>query len=410
VVTYPQTITNPGAETGNTSGCSGSSFSSSTLDAKTGSRSFRTTGGNLSQTLTVDAARYDAIDHGRVSANLAAYAHYHDGGLGGTGTNTLSITFYSLDGLLLGNGSTSSTNSTWTQLTATPAVPGGTRTIVISASDSRTNAAISAFWDDFTLDLVDSETDNLSVQARAIQAVAYAVATFPSAEARATQIVPLTVSAAETSNGNYLVKTHQVVAYALVKGKVDRVDLRAWAFLQDDHLFYGLQLGSAGTIVYDILTQQWCQWYSPGFTYFRCEDVTDWEGYNLGCDTENGTVWKIDPTGRLDNGDTVITSQCTGMVTVRMRENVPCYMAELAVSEANPAASSGTSIQLRTSDDATGSWLDHGTVNGEAVGTSTLFRWYGMGLMHSPGRVFEITNVGYCRRIDALMIEAGGRA
>jgi hypothetical protein len=138
--------------------------------------------------------------------------------------------------------------------------------------------------------------------------------------------------------------------------------------------------------------------------------VTDWEGYNLGCDTENGTVWKIDPTGRLDNGDTVITSQCTGMVTVRMRENVPCYMAELAVSEANPAASSGTSIQLRTSDNATASWLDHGTVDGEATGTSTLFRWYGLGMMTSPGRQFEITNIGYCRRLDGLMIEAGGRA
>jgi hypothetical protein len=187
------------------------------------------------------------------------------------------------------------------------------------------------------------------------------------------------------------------------------VDLRAWAFLQDDHLFYGLQLGSAGTIVYDILTQQWCQWYSPGYTYFRAEDVTDWEGYNLAADTENGTIWKIDPTGRLDEGATIITSQVTGQATVRGRRTIPCYTAELACSQANPAGA-GTSMQLRTSDDGTASWIDHGSVAGEAVGTSTLFRWYGLGVMVSPGRVYEITNAGYARRLDGLDLELGGSA
>jgi hypothetical protein len=184
------------------------------------------------------------------------------------------------------------------------------------------------------------------------------------------------------------------------------VDLRAWTFLQDDHLFYGLQLGSAGTIVFDLTTAQWTQWFSPGFTYFRCEDVTDWEGYNLGADTENGTIWKIDPTGRLDNGDTVITSQVTGQATVRGRRAIQCFTAELACSQASPAGS-GCSMQLRTSDNGTLSWVDHGTVDGEAVGTATLFRWYGLGLMQAPGRIFEITNTGYARRLDGLDAELG---
>jgi hypothetical protein len=239
------------------------------------------------------------------------------------------------------------------------------------------------------------------------QLVAYAVASQPAAQTRASQLAMLVASAAETSSGQFKTKVHQVVAYALVRGKAERVDLRAWTFLQDDHLFYGLQLGAGGTIVHDMLTRQWSQWSSPGFDYFRLEDVTDWEGYNLGCDTENGTIWQIDPTGRLDDGDTPITSQVTGQATVRFRRAVPCFMAELACSQAEPATEDGTSIRLRTSDDAAQSWLDHGTVAGEALGTATLFRWYGLGLMQAPGRVFEITNIGYARRLDGFDVEAG---
>jgi hypothetical protein len=155
-----------------------------------------------------------------------------------------------------------------------------------------------------------------------------------------------------------------------------------------------------------MLTQQWAQWFSPGYAYFRAEDVADWQGFNLACDTENGTLWKIDPTGRLDAGTTAIVSTVTGQATVRGRRTVPCYTAELACSQAAPSVS-GTSIGLRTSDDGASSWVDHGTVPAQALGTATLFRYYGLGLMVAPGRIFELTNNGYCRRIDGLDIEIG---
>jgi hypothetical protein len=241
--------------------------------------------------------------------------------------------------------------------------------------------------------------------ARLTQAVVYALAAQPAAEARLSQAPVLAVSAGETSTG-LPVYVHQVVAYALVRSNRDRMDLRAWPLLQDDHVFYGLQLGSAGTIVVDRLTGQWTRWKSPDQAYLRVNDAVDWEGYNLGCDTESGIVWKFDPTGRLDNGDTPITSQVTGQVTVRMRQARPCYMAELAVSEAEPSAD-GTTISLRTSDDGGASYVNHGSVTAEATGTSTLFRWYGLGLMTAPGRIFEIISTGYCRRIDGFDCELG---
>jgi hypothetical protein len=279
------------------------------------------------------------------------------------------------------------------------ALPSSTRFIRLGVVNTH-NLSGSLKWDDFALTVSDADTGRIS------QAVVYGLVSQPAAQLRASQVPVLAVSAAQTSSGNYKMKTHQVVAYALVKGKVDVVNLRAWTFLQDDHLFYGLQLGNTGTIVYDTTTQQWAQWYSPGFNYWRAEDVVDWQGFNLACDTENGTIWKIDPTGRLDAGTTAITSQVTGQATIRGRRTVPCFMAELACSQANPAAS-GTSVQLRTSDDATATWTDHGTISGNALGTATLFRWFGLGLMNAPGRVFELTNNGYARRIDGMDLEVG---
>lgn len=246
--------------------------------------------------------------------------------------------------------------------------------------------------------------------ARALQVAVYGLLSAPAVGLRASQVPVLTTSAGETSTGLPL-RAHQVVAYALVKGLADRNDLRAWPFVQDDHIFYVLQLGAIGTIVLDILSQQWASWVSPDFAYWRGNDGTDWEGYNLCCDTESGIIWKIDPTGRLDYTTDPIRSQATGMATVRFRRTVPNYMAELSVSEGKPPTgidATTVGITLRTSDDGGQTFLDHGTIDGEALGEDITVRWFGLGLMVAPGRVFEIVDTGYARRIDGLDCEFGG--
>jgi hypothetical protein len=251
--------------------------------------------------------------------------------------------------------------------------------------------------------------------ARVSQAVGYALAGQAADEARATQIVPLTVSAAETSNGEYEVYTHQVVAYALVKKHGDKRKLRAWTFPQDDHKFYVLQLGNSnGTLVYDQLTEQWARWQSSNYVYWRGEDGCDWEGFNVACDPLSGKIFKIDPSNRLDYNDTTdtedtpITSVIVGGTTKRFRNNVPCFMAELAISGGQPPNgidATSVGISLRSNDTIT--TYEHGSIAGTTTGDNVTVRWYGLGLMSYPGRVFEITDTGYARRIDGLNIELG---
>ena len=219
------------------------------------------------------------------------------------------------------------------------------------------------------------------------------------------------LGAAETSSTFHDVKVHQLGAYALVKGLVDRRDLRAWTFTQDDHDFYVLQLGDESTLIFDKRTGQWASWVSPDFVYWRGQDGCDWEGYNLCCDTESGVIWEIDPTSRLDYTTTPITSKVSGQITERFRKFVNCYMAELAVSEAEPPTgvdASTVGITLRTFDSNGLNSVTHGEVTGEAIGDNITVRWYGLGLMQAPGRVFEITDTGYARRIDGLNLEIGG--
>lgn len=395
-------LTNPGAETGDLTGWTTASgaVGVTTSGPHTGSYSFTSSVSSDFYQLIDVSAHATAIDAGTASCFATAWK------LATSSSRNVTVHIYlecfASDGTTqLGTtaASDSTAPSNWANDFISTALPSGTRYVHLGGACQR-GITGTARWDDFALTVADADT------ARVHQAVGYALASRPAEQARALQTPVLLTAAAETSNGNFLMKTHQVVAYALVKGKVDRVDLRAWCFLQDDHLFYGLQLGSAGTIVNDSLTGKWSIWTSPGKAYWRAEDVTDWQGYNLACDTEDGTIWKIDPAGRLDNGDTVITSQVIGQATVRGRRTIPCYTAEVACSQANPAAS-GTSIRLRTSDDDGSNWTDHGTIDGEAVGTATLFRYYGLGMMVAPGRQFEITNVGYARRIDGVDLEVG---
>jgi hypothetical protein len=182
----------------------------------------------------------------------------------------------------------------------------------------------------------------------------------------------------------------------------------AWTFKQDDHEFYGLQLGLEGTLVWDKLTGQWAQWNSPTFGYWRAADVCDWEGYNLAGDTESGILWQIDPLNRLDYGDTPIQSKITGYLTYRMRNNIPCFMAQLALKTGDAPFGfndGSVGITLRTSVDNGQSFINHGEVSSGGVGEKIAVRWYGLGLMKAPGMYFELTDSGYSRRIDGLNIE-----
>lgn len=226
---------------------------------------------------------------------------------------------------------------------------------------------------------------------------------FPTPNVKNTGITSLVAAKADTN----VRMTDTYALVAIVTGGEDRM-LRAWQFTQDDHDFY-VVLASNETYVYDKLSETWSQWKSPDASYWRGVDGSDWEGINVCIDPDNGKIYQIDPYGRLDYGTTPITSVIYGGMTERFRKMTPCYMAEVAVSQAKPPANidaTTVGIKLETSD--TINWVDHGTLTGQATGNKMTVRFYGLGLIQSPGVVFKITDTGYARRIDGLDVEMAG--
>lgn len=408
------TLTNPGAEAGATTGWtvySGGAAFTAIAGGHSGSYEFRLNGlfsatTIVGQQVAVPAASEAAVDayQGAFQATVWGY----------TGNDSLAIRVdcYASDGTTLIESFTYAPTETasYTQRQVTEAIPVNTRFLRIGAEGHRSGSSLDVRFDDFQLDFSDSKNADYPgvFEPHVSQLGTYALATAPTEELQAVQLPIIAVSAAETSSGNFQMFAHQLGAYALVRDNGDRRELRAWTFKQDDHEFYGIQLGSEGTLVWDKLTNMWCQWKSPGYAYWRAEDVVDWEGYNLAGDTETGKIWRIDPTGRLDYGTTPIISKIVGYITHRMRTIVSCFMAELAVSEGEPPTGfddGSVGITLRTSTDNGQTFTSHGEVTGEGIGEDITVRWYGLGTMTAPGMLFEITDSGYARRVDGLDIE-----
>lgn len=417
---HAQTITNPGAETGNTSGWThrfGDGFESATSAVgmspstpHSGSRLFAALNGFASssewdQDITVDSGLEAAIDAGTAAVKFTGY-HEH---LAESGH--LYVKFYDGSMVLLETVSGSATApTTWTQDILYSRIPADTRTIRFGTISFTSGFGSNSFWDDFTLDISDNaDADWFEFFApHAEQLGVYSLATFPTAQARGLQLPIAVLGAAETSSGFHDVTTYQAGAYALVRGKIDRRDLRAWTFTQDDHDFWVLQLGDVGTLVYDKLSGMWSQWRSPGFVYWRGNDGVQWEGWNICCDTESGILWEIDAEGRLDNATTPITSVMTGGMSTRMRKVLQNFMAELTISEGEPPTGfddGSVGITLRTSDDAGFNFVDHGEIAGGAIGEDMTVRWYGLGTVPAAGRIYELTDTGYARRIDGFNVE-----
>lgn len=419
---HVQTLTNPGAEAAATTGWTsygdalGVGTAPNGIGPHSGTYCFFHNDGFLEDTgqyqdVAVAAPLEAAIDAGIAGVRVSGW--YNNDGFDPSG---LFVQFYDAGAVLLGTVETnevaSSPANTWAQHEIYAFIPEDTRTVRIGTSNHTGGFASRVRWDDFEMDISDDGDTDWPAQLapHASQLGVYAVGTFPTADTKAHQLPIAVVASAETSNTFHDFKSHQLGAYALVRGKIDRRDLRAWPFTQDDHDFWVLQLGDVGTLVFDKLTGQWAQWRSPGFAYWRGNDGVQWEGWNICCDSESGVLWIIDPEGRLDDETTPITSVVSGKVGVRMRRNSQCHMAELAVSEQEPPTgidASTLTITLRTSDDDGHTYLSHGSVAGEDIGDDITVRWYGLGVMPAPGRVFEITDTGYARRLDGLNIEVG---
>jgi hypothetical protein len=243
----------------------------------------------------------------------------------------------------------------------------------------------------------------LTLSERTTGALALTAINYPTASARTSRADGLV-----SVKSNVGLRTTQSEALVAVLYGAEERMLRAWTFTQDGHDFY-VVLCAGETYIYDKESEEWCQWASPDAAFWRGVDGVDWEGMNVCIDSSSGKLFQIDPQGRLDYRTTPITSYIYGGLTERFRTIPSIFMAEVAVSQNSPPHNvdpTTLSITLETTDTIT--TYNHGTVYGAATGNHTYPRFYGLGLLRSPGILFKITDTGFARRIDGLNIEISG--
>lgn len=81
---------------------------------------------------------------------------------------------------------------------------------------------------------------------------------------------------------------------------ISAMDLRAWGFTLDGHVFYALTLPGVATWVYDISAQQWGIWDSKGYSHWRAHLGVDTGDTIYAVDSISAAVWTIDPDGQED--------------------------------------------------------------------------------------------------------------
>lgn len=421
----PVTLTNPGAETGDLTGWtvrSGTSPISNTTDAQgfngphSGTRLFclpdHVTDGSMDQEWTIDAGFLAAVDAGVASA--AAKAWFKGDGLfdyGALYLQALDSSHAQLDYWESGHNRP----TTYTQIEVDGTLPVNTRYLRIGVRFVReAGPTCNAIVDDFTLDFNDGSAISISLY----QLGTYTLSTFPTAQIRGSQLGTYVLASSETSTGLFKVKVHQLGVYVLTRPSPRRRRMQAWTFSLDGHDFYVLDLAGEGTVVYDLITGQWAEWRTKDRITWRARIGCNWLGMakttvdrlygtNIVCgDDIEGVLWVLDPQQGFDDAvdvdgeDQPFTRYVTGYLPMRMRQTQSCAGVYVTLSLGSPTIT-GAAMTLRTSDDNGHTYYDHGSVTITPSGYDQEIAWRGLGLMKSPGRLFELTDTGAAVRVAA---------
>jgi len=258
---------------------------------------------------------------------------------------------------------------------------------------------------------------------RASQLFALAPYNVPSQSMRTVQAafsLPLSIDAP--------VRATQAQVLAVVKGRVANPQIRVFTFTLDEHDYYGIRLGDTGTILYDTYSQQWVEWTSETDNFWRVNCAINWVGaqklaFTLGAGTDIlvgddtwGLLYLLDPTQAYDDHPNYLNPSqqipfpriVMTQTTVQGRENVPCYVIFLDTDNYGLSVTDFVpNVELEFSDDQGQTFISAGSITDQPNTSDLDYRWYSLGQMSSPGRLFRITDNGLLTRIDAMQMNDG---
>lgn len=193
-------------------------------------------------------------------------------------------------------------------------------------------------------------------------------------------------------------------------GVADTARRRAWTFDFDGHTFYVLDLGGAGTLVYDLTTGQWSKFETNGF-----DGVWDFRnGFHwrtgkmvVGGSTIGATIRKLMADSFLDEGWRPVTYEVRGLIPVAGTAFHRQYTLRLIGSAGQTADAIAPVLKMRFSDDQGVSWsAEHSIALRQDTRQRIEFR--SLGAFTAPGRIFRIYDDGGVKFIAYVESDIGG--
>ncbi len=182
---------------------------------------------------------------------------------------------------------------------------------------------------------------------------------------------------------------------------------RAWAFTLDGHVFYVLSNVFGRSLVYDLTTGQWHQWFTSGRSFWNMLRGIQWRGLTIAAGIEGGDIWEVDPTSYLDEGVSAIERTVTGFQPVRGGGSIRQGALRLTARR-EALGVGGAVITMRFSDDGGHTWSRYFPVELQPEDVSKRIEFRGLGRMRAPGRIWEFSDTGGLVRIDGIDTDVDG--
>lgn len=226
------------------------------------------------------------------------------------------------------------------------------------------------------------------------------VATLAPPDAPQVVVTEAQILATTLSEQNSVWGGETVILAAYATGPRADYKQRAWHFTFDGHPFYVLTLGTLGTYVYDISTQQWAQFSTVGYGVWNMEYGVEWDGGVVAGDNTLPNIWRLNPDSFIDDDFRPMTRVATGGVQRNARETLRTGSYNLSVALQDPSTVSA--ITLRISDDEGKTYFNQGTIS--ITNANQEIAWRSLGLVRYPGRVFRVEDTDGGVRIDGSQL------
>jgi hypothetical protein len=216
-----------------------------------------------------------------------------------------------------------------------------------------------------------------------------------------------------STTGGVIRVSEQFPQVVYTTGSNDQPRQRAWTFDFDGHVFYCLDMGESGCLVFDTTTGSWTRWNTTGYDgHFNFKNGFHWRGGKqvVGGGLLDGLILSLDPTKVLDEDFKPIKYEIQGVVFFTSEDVIRQYSLRMIGSPGRTYLEDDLDppiLRMQFSDDNGNSWSTEKTITLTQDAEQRL-QFRSLGRMKQPGRIFRLYDDGGIKFIATVVADVEG--